>query len=378
MKIKILADMVMVTRRKLFLCLMLVFSFLYTNEYVQAQSLVIRAILFYSPSCPHCYQVINQDLPPLLENYQDQLLIMAVNTANPDGQALFSAVIDHCQIPTERQGVPMLLVGDEILVGSYEIPSQFPSIITEGLANGGIDWPDIPELLTFLEEQNIIPDEVLNSAEDLSSDSGNQIQQQNTSDNVHEDFENIKTMSVSDKFAQDYLGNSLSVVILAGMIFVTGRVGKNILNPTAKIKKLPLHSAPILIIIGLGVALYMSYIEITQTEAICGPVGHCNTVQQSSYAYLFGIMPIGVLGIMGYLVIALIWLIGKFGPRHWRKQSMYSFFALTLFGTLFSIYLTFLEPFVIGASCAWCLTSAVVMTLLLLYSQGHTLGFEER
>jgi uncharacterized membrane protein len=36
---------------------------------------------------------------------------------------------------------------------------------------------------------------------------------------------------------------------------------------------------------------------------------------------------------------------------------------MTLFGTLFSIYLTFLEPFVIGATCAWCLSSAVIMTI---------------
>jgi uncharacterized membrane protein len=38
------------------------------------------------------------------------------------------------------------------------------------------------------------------------------------------------------------------------------------------------------------------------------------------------------------------------------------------FGTLFSIYLTFLEPFVIGATCAWCLTSAIIMTALLWLS----------
>jgi uncharacterized membrane protein len=36
-----------------------------------------------------------------------------------------------------------------------------------------------------------------------------------------------------------------------------------------------------------------------------------------------------------------------------------------LFGTLFSIYLTIPERFVIGATCTWCLTSAIVMTLLL-------------
>jgi len=39
--------------------------------------------------------------------------------------------------------------------------------------------------------------------------------------------------------------------------------------------------------------------------------------------------------------------------------------ALALGGTLFSIYLTFLEPFVIGATCAWCLASAILMTGLL-------------
>jgi uncharacterized membrane protein len=37
---------------------------------------------------------------------------------------------------------------------------------------------------------------------------------------------------------------------------------------------------------------------------------------------------------------------------------------MTAFGLAFSIYLTFLEPFVIGATCAWCLTSAIVMTAL--------------
>ena len=38
---------------------------------------------------------------------------------------------------------------------------------------------------------------------------------------------------------------------------------------------------------------------------------------------------------------------------------------VALAGTLFSIYLTVLEPFVIGATCMWCITSAVLMTLLL-------------
>jgi uncharacterized membrane protein len=41
---------------------------------------------------------------------------------------------------------------------------------------------------------------------------------------------------------------------------------------------------------------------------------------------------------------------------------------MCVFGTLFSIYLTFLEPFVIGATCMWCISSAVLMIILLLAS----------
>ena len=120
-----------------------------------------------------------------------------------------------------------------------------------------------------------------------------------------------------------------------------------------------------MVLIGTAVALYMGYVEITRTEAVCGPVGDCNTVQQSSYAYLFGVIPIGAFGVLGYVVIGLIWLMRSYGPVAWRKLSTLALWLLALFGVLFSIYLTFLEPFVIGASCAWCLTSAVVMTLLL-------------
>jgi len=36
-----------------------------------------------------------------------------------------------------------------------------------------------------------------------------------------------------------------------------------------------------------------------------------------------------------------------------------------LVGTVFSMYLTALEPFVIGASCMWCLSSALGMTAVL-------------
>ena len=116
---------------------------------------------------------------------------------------------------------------------------------------------------------------------------------------------------------------------------------------------------------GLVVAAYLSYVEITNTEAVCGPVGHCNDVQQSPYATLFGFLPVGVLGIVGYVGMAVAWLVSRSNVEMVGNRWRLGLWGMAIFGTLFSIYLTFLEPFVIGASCIWCLTSAIVMTLIL-------------
>ena len=115
----------------------------------------------------------------------------------------------------------------------------------------------------------------------------------------------------------------------------------------------------------MGVAGYLTYIEVGEKQAICGPVGHCNEVQNSSYAKLFGILPIGVLGLIGYTALLVAWGVQKIGPKSLHMLSALALWGMSLFGVAFSIYLTFLEPFVIGATCMWCLSSALVMTALL-------------
>jgi uncharacterized membrane protein len=127
----------------------------------------------------------------------------------------------------------------------------------------------------------------------------------------------------------------------------------------------PVWAIPALVLVGAGVAAYLSYVEITHAEAACGPVGDCNTVNQSKYAVLFGVLPVGILGLIGYGVILVLWVLRRAGSSASERAASVGLWGAALFGTLFSVYLTFLEPFVIGATCAWCLTSALVMTLLL-------------
>jgi uncharacterized membrane protein len=116
----------------------------------------------------------------------------------------------------------------------------------------------------------------------------------------------------------------------------------------------------------MAVAAYLSWVEVTGATAVCGPVGDCNTVQQSSFAKLGGLVPVGVLGLIGYVVLLVAWGVGTAGPQRHRVRAQRLLWAAALAGTVFSVYLTFLEPFVIGATCAWCITSALLITTLLL------------
>jgi len=324
--------------RRLFLATALLLAALLLPSMVFAQTATVHSVLFYSPTCGHCQKVIQQDLPPLFETYGDQLQMIGFDVTTPEGQSLFVSAVEALGIPEDRRGLPTLVVGTVVLTGSREIPEQLPDLIEQGLAQGGIDWPAIPGL-----------------AEALAG-MPTQAAPQPTS----------SPKSVGERVLQDPVGNSLAIVVLIGMLLslVTVAARWNVRAPVAELRAAA-WLAPLLAAIGLIVALYLTVIELSGDPAVCGPVGDCNAVQQSPYAFLFGILPVGALGVIGYAAFILLWA----GARllSWRALDLtrVALFGIALTGTLFSIYLTFLEPFVIGATCAWCLTSAVLQTVLL-------------
>lgn len=312
---------------------------------------IVRAVLFYSPTCPHCENVIQNDLPPLIEQYGNQLKIVAINTSIPEGQALYQATVEHFQIEDERLGVPTLIVADIVMVGSGEIPSQFPGIIAENLSSGGTDWPGIPGLAAVVG--------------DVKSSPGNP-QTSETSAPILD--ENTPLMLA--KFLLDPVANSIAVAVLIFMVASIIWVVISFTRPIPKKEFWPKWFIPVLSVLGMGVAFYLTYVETSGAEAVCGPVGDCNTVQLSPYATLFGVLPVGLLGLIGYALILAGWAFYHFGPKSFRWASAISVWGMAFFGVLFSIYLTFLEPFVIGATCMWCISSAIFQTLIFIAATG--------
>jgi uncharacterized membrane protein len=338
-----------------------------------AQQPVVRAILYFSPTCPHCHEVMTEDLPPLIDHYQDQLILLVVDTTTPGGSELFQASMEFFEVPQNQYYVPALVVGDTLLVGSADIPGQFPGIVEEGLSTGGIDWPAIPglaEAVSSLEEQLERRPEVEATAT-LETEA------------THEGIEQVQPtlaptilpevdLSLMDRINQDPVGNGTSILVLLGMMAVVLTLAIYWFNHPERLPiDVPTWIIPLLSVIGMAVAGYLTYIESTQVEAVCGPVGDCNTVNQSEYARLFGILPVGLLGLVGYILILMV---SVFGQQDWGRASNLAqliLFALAAFGTLFSIYLTALEPFVIGATCAWCLASAMIITAQMWFSSGE-------
>ncbi len=353
---------------------------------VHAQGATVKGVLFYSPQCPHCQTVRETMLPTLQERYGSKFQLLEIDTSTEAVSLYFSAVESY-QIPPERQGVPTLIVGETILVGSAEIPEQLPGLLEEGLAAGGIGWPEIPGLEDFLVETEQHHPQETSSAEVPSTGtavptalptlpeatlpaavSGERLPGKDpsrTADPVGDPDASGLDL-VRSRFRRDLTGNLLSTGVLAGMLIVLLDGGVRLISPSQDRTPWPAWIIPALAAAGLVVASYLSFVEVTKTTAVCGPVGDCNAVQQSSYATLFGFLPVGIFGLVGYQMIIDVWLIRYFTRGRVRDLAGQGLWLLSFFGLLFSVYLTFLEPFVIGATCAWCLTSAVIMSLIFM------------
>jgi uncharacterized membrane protein len=311
--------------------------FLLTNSPVKAQATSVKAVLFYDPEVGACETLINETLPPLILQHNSSLLIFTVDVTNPEGGALYESALASLSIPADLQGVPLLVVENVYLSGLTSIQAQFPGMIELKLAEGGTNWPDLPGLQDTLQNAG---------------------------------FTRIP-MNSWEKFLNGQPANSLAILVLAFLflslvfsILITFRPAPKFMNAV------PAWVFPVLLLIGLVVASYLTYTELTQSEVFCGGISRCTEVQDSRYSKILGLISIGEFGIFGYLLIGLSWIVHRTTHGNSKTIAAIAMFGFAVFGVSFSIYLTFLEPFVIGATCLWCLTSATIMGLILPLTTG--------
>jgi uncharacterized membrane protein len=114
----------------------------------------------------------------------------------------------------------------------------------------------------------------------------------------------------------------------------------------------------VLAAIGLGVAGYLTYVHYSGITPPCSIKGNpCSQVQKSRYSELAGV-PVALIGLIGYVLI-LGSLLAPDGER-----ARFATTGLTVGGCGFSLYLTYRELFTLHKICEWCVSSAVIVTIL--------------
>jgi uncharacterized membrane protein len=118
---------------------------------------------------------------------------------------------------------------------------------------------------------------------------------------------------------------------------------------------------------GIGVAGYLTYVHYAGIKPVCSAGGSCEKVQTSVYSQLAGV-PVALIGLLGYIAILGLLI----APED--ERSRFAVMALTLVGFAFSAYLTYRELYSIHAICEWCVSSAVILTVMAPLSVWRFLG----
>ncbi len=127
----------------------------------------------------------------------------------------------------------------------------------------------------------------------------------------------------------------------------------------------------VMAVLGVGLASYLTYIHYAGIKPLCGRGGgSCELVQTSTYSHLAGV-PVALLGLIGYVLI----LASLLAPD--EERFRFATAALVLGGFAFSVYLTYREVFSLEAICEYCVSSAVLLTLMLPLSVWRFLRGED-
>lgn len=126
-----------------------------------------------------------------------------------------------------------------------------------------------------------------------------------------------------------------------------------------------------LAILGVLISLYLTWLHFNPSEkAFCNinDKFDCNTVNTSAYSVL--LIPVASIGLLGYLGFILL---GIAILKRWKitqKHLHIIGIGMAAIGFAFSLYLAYVQKYILGKWCVMCIASFVVITLILLCTVG--------
>lgn len=123
--------------------------------------------------------------------------------------------------------------------------------------------------------------------------------------------------------------------------------------------------AALLSLLGLFVSAYLYLYKIGRIGTLACGSGGCETVQASAWSRFAGV-EVALIGMVGYgalLLVSLASLQPALSTRRWPATALA---VMSGVGVAFTLYLTYVELFVIRAICRWCVGSAAIIVAILV------------
>ncbi len=127
--------------------------------------------------------------------------------------------------------------------------------------------------------------------------------------------------------------------------------------------------AALLSLVGLADAVYLTVEHLTGRSVRCTAIAGCSEVLSSSYATI-GPVPLAALGALAYFTVFSLATLAAFGYAAARKLLV----ALVAGMCAMSLWLLFVQAFIIRHFCQYCLLSlAVTLSLTAIVIIGRML-----
>jgi uncharacterized membrane protein len=120
-------------------------------------------------------------------------------------------------------------------------------------------------------------------------------------------------------------------------------------------------TAALLSLLGLADALYLTVEHVTGQSVKCTIISGCSEVLSSPYAVVAGV-PLALIGAVAYFSVFSLATLAAFGYRF--AATLLTPLVVAMF--LVSLWLIYLQAFVIREFCQYCLLSAAITSSLLI------------
>ncbi|MEM3030770.1 MAG: vitamin K epoxide reductase family protein [Candidatus Micrarchaeia archaeon] len=140
-----------------------------------------------------------------------------------------------------------------------------------------------------------------------------------------------------------------------------------------------LEAITLLALGGVLLSAYLTWDHYQANGSACG-IESCDTINRGTHSEIYGI-PVAVIGVLGYAAIALTAGVIRRLKRNGRRpeKSLRGLLLLLAAGGFaFTLYLVYLQLFVIKATCPFCALSALDITAVFVLSASFYLEKEKR